>query len=136
LKAKNGWYIKLDQNPGEKALSQPVVFYKVAYFTTFNPVAGSGTDPCFVGEGVARLYAVDYTNASALFNFDLSNDSGGVVLNRSDRSEVIGTSIPSGVVITFRGSNAVGYIGVGGGVFTPPLKKSKNIVPISWKRVF
>jgi type IV pilus assembly protein PilY1 len=136
LKAKNGWYIKLDQNPGEKALSQPVVFYKVVYFTTFNPVAGSVTDPCFVGEGVARLYAVDYMNASALFNFDPSNDSGGVVLNRSDRSEGIGTSIPSGVVITFRGSNAVGYIGVGGGVFTPPLKKSKNIVPISWKRVF
>jgi type IV pilus assembly protein PilY1 len=136
LKAKNGWYIKLDQNPGEKALSQPVVFYKVAYFTTFNPVAGSVTDPCFVGEGVARLYAVDYTNASALFNFDLLNDSSGVVLNRSDRSKVIGTSIPSGAIITFRGGNAVNYIGVGGGVFTPPLKKSKNIVPISWKRVF
>ena len=136
LTAKSGWYITLDQHAGEKALSQPVVIYKVAYFTTFNPVAASVSDPCFVGEGVARLYAVDYMNGSSVFNLDLTNDSSEVVLDRSDRSEVIGTSIPSGVVIAFRGGVVVSYVGVGGGVFSPPLKKSKNIIPINWKRVF
>ena len=34
LKVKNGWYIILE-NTGEKSLANPVVFYKIAYFTSF-----------------------------------------------------------------------------------------------------
>ncbi len=36
LKAKNGWYIILE-NAGEKFLANAVVFYKIAYYTSFTP---------------------------------------------------------------------------------------------------
>jgi type IV pilus assembly protein PilY1 len=37
LGSSYGWYIKLDQNPGEKVLAASTVFNKVAYFTTYAP---------------------------------------------------------------------------------------------------
>ena len=136
LKAKNGWYIILE-NTGEKSLANPVVFYKIAYFTSFTPsgevIVG---DPCYVGEGTARLYAVKYDTGSAFFNFDLTNDVGGTVKVKSDRSLLMGTAIPSGVIITFIGGKAVAYAGVGGGVFTPELGSTSPLVPMTWRIVF
>ncbi len=136
LKAKNGWYILLE-NAGEKSLANPVVFYKIAYFTSFTPsgdvIVG---DPCYVGEGTARLYVVKYDTGSAFFNFDLTNDVGGTVLAKSDRSLLMGTAIPSGVIITFIGGKAVAYAGVGGGVFTPQLGSTSPLVPMTWRIVF
>jgi type IV pilus assembly protein PilY1 len=135
-----GWLIKLNLYSGEKSLAAPVVFYKVAYFTTFNPTASG--DPCQAGFGTARLYAVDYLNGNAVFNFYLPNDTFDAegnriaVLRRPDRSLGIGTSIPSGVIITFIGGEAVAYIGVGGGVFAPQLSSTKSIIPTTWKIVF
>jgi type IV pilus assembly protein PilY1 len=132
LKNGSGWYIKLDQNLGEKSLSQPLVFSKTVYFTTFSPVTGSQTDACFVGEGVARIYIMDYKNGSSVFDFDLNG-----TLDRSDRGKVIGTSIPSSVVIALKVDGvASAYIGVGGGITSAPLKKNKTLVPISWRRMF
>ena len=143
LKTAKGWYIKLDSTSGEKSLAPPVVFYKVAYFTTFSPTVEGGVvvDPCFVGEGTARLYALKYNNGTAVLNLDLTNDAdlqavGKSVISKSDRSKVIGTAIPSGVIITFVRDKAVAYIGVGGGVFAPPLANTKSLVPINWKVVF
>jgi len=136
LNAASGWFIKLEKQSGEKCLASPVVFYRTAYFTAFAPTVPSGVDPCFVGEGVAYLYAVDYTNGNAVFNFDLSNDVGGPVLAKSDRILRIGTAIPSGVVITVVGNTAVAYVGVGGGIFKPTLKKTKIFYPLHWKVVF
>ncbi len=132
----NGWYILLE-NAGEKSLANPVVFYKIAYFTTFTP---SGAvivgDPCYVGEGTARLYAVKYNTGNAFFNFDLTNDVGGTVISKSDRSLLMGTAIPSGVIITFIGGKAVAYAGVGGGVYTPELSSTNPLVPMTWRIVF
>jgi type IV pilus assembly protein PilY1 len=136
LNAALGWFIKLDKQDGEKCLASPVVFYRTAYFTAFAPTVPSGVDPCFVGEGVAWLYAVDYTNGNAVFNFDLSNDVGGTVLAKSDRILRMGSAIPSGVVITVVGNTAVAYVGVGGGIFKPTLKKTKVFYPLHWKVVF
>jgi type IV pilus assembly protein PilY1 len=137
LKTKNGWYITLTANPGEKVLSSPVVFAKAIYFTTFAPSIGNETDPCFVGEGTARVYVLQYDTGNALFNLDLVNDvSGKVVLTAGDRSRVIGTAIPSSVVITFIGDKSVGYIGVGGGIYTPQLSSVRNLIPIQWQIVF
>lgn len=136
LRSGNGWFIKLDQNIGEKSLSPPVVINKIAYFTTFNPTSeGAGNDPCYVGEGTARIYILEYNTGNAVFNLDLTNDIGGPVLSRSDRSEVIGTAIPSGVVITFIGGKIIAYIGVGGGVQAPPTKGPQNEQKY-WKMVF
>jgi type IV pilus assembly protein PilY1 len=134
--SKYGWFIKLDKQDGEKCLASPVVFYRTAYFTAFAPTVGSVEDPCFVGEGVAWVYAVDYKNGNAVFNFDLTNDIGGTVLAKSDRILKIGTAIPSGVVITVVGNTAVGYVGVGGGIFKPQMKKTKIFYPLHWKIVF
>jgi type IV pilus assembly protein PilY1 len=136
LRSKSGWVIKLDLNAGEKVLAPPVVYYKTAYFTTFAPTFGSETDPCFVGEGKARLYILNYTTGNAAFNLDLTNDIGGEVVKRSDRVGVIGTAIPSGVIVTFLRGTAVGYLGVGGGVFAPRLPSTKSLIPVNWRILF
>ena len=134
---KSGWFIQLNQNSGEKCLSPSLVLNKVAYYTTFTPgAAGSDTDPCYVGEGAALVYALAYQTGMAVFNFDLAVDAGGnQVLQRTDRSKNIGMGIPSGLVITFVNDKAVGYIGVGGGVgFMDP--NTKQRVQTYWKIVF
>lgn len=129
----NGWFIILE-NSGEKCLAAPVVFYKVAYYTTFTP-SGEAVegDPCYVGEGKGRLYALKYSTGDAVFNFDGSLDN---VISKSDRSIEIGSGIPSGVIVTFVGGTAVAYAGVGGGVCSPELASSKSLVPMTWRIIF
>jgi type IV pilus assembly protein PilY1 len=133
-----GWYITLE-NQSEKCLATPVVFYKAVYYTTFTASTAviSGDDPCYVGEGTARLYVVRYDTGNAVFNFDLTNDVGETkVIAKSDRSIMIGTAIPSGVIITFIGGTAVAYTGVGGGVYAPELSSTNPLVPMTWRIVF
>ena len=137
LETKNGWFIKLDQNVGEKSLSMPVVFAGVAYYTTFTPSLGSEMDICFLGEGTGRIYALKYKTGNAAFNLDSLNDLGGSpVLMRSDRSKIVGAAIPSGVIVTFVRGTAVGYVGTGGGVYVPQLPSNKSLIPVSWRIVF
>jgi type IV pilus assembly protein PilY1 len=137
LKIKEGWYIKLDQNPGEKCLSSPVVYYGVVYYTSFAPTFGTQSDPCFVGEGTGSLYALNYKTGNAAFNLDASLDGA---ISRSDRSGIIGTGIPSGVIITFIEGRAVAYVGVGGPggprVPRPKLLSDKSLVSVYWRIVF
>jgi type IV pilus assembly protein PilY1 len=137
LSNKNGWYVKLDQNPGEKVLSSPVVYYGVVYYTSFAPNFGTVSDPCFVGEGTGRLYALNYKTGNAAFNLDASLDG---TISRGDRSAIIGTGIPSGVIITFIGGKAVAYVGVGGPggprVPRPKLLSDKSLVSVYWRIVF
>ena len=137
LSTKDGWFIKLDQNPGEKCLSSPVVYYGVVYYTSFAPTFGTEGDPCFVGEGTARLYALRYKSGNAVFNLDGSLDGA---ISRSDRAAIIGTGIPSGVIITFVQGRAVAYAGVGGPggprIPKPILPSDKSIVPVTWRIVF
>ena len=134
LNGSEGWYIKLDQNSGEKCLSNSVLFYGVVYYTTFQPTFGPPGDPCFLGEGVARLYALGYKTGNAVFNLDGLGTLSELI--RSDRSTEMGVSIPSGVIVTFIGGTTVAYGGVGGGVYHPPLPSTKSIIPISWRVVF
>jgi len=142
IKSKYGWYIELESQKkddlyGEKCLATPVVYNKTAYFTTFAPSTGVITDPCFVGEGTATLYALNYGTGEAVFNFDLTNDVGEtVVKGKSDRSLTIGTAIPSGVVITVIGGKVTAYVGVGGGVYMPTLSSTRSMFPVTWKLVF
>lgn len=135
IKTMSGWYIVLEDS-GEKCLAAPVVFCKTVYHTTFSPTIGSATDPCFVGEGTARVYALNYATGQAVFNLDLTNDVSGTVVSKSDRSLVIGTAIPSGVIITVIGGRATAYVGVGGGVYSPQLRTRKSLFPLYWKIVF
>jgi type IV pilus assembly protein PilY1 len=133
LDASSGWLIKLDQNSGEKCLANSVIFYGAVYYTTFQPLFGQPGDVCFLNAGTARLYGVNYKTAAAVFDLD------GVItdtLGRSDRSAQIGTSIPSGVIITFIRGTTVAYGGMGGGVYRPPLPTTKTLFPTSWRIVF
>jgi type IV pilus assembly protein PilY1 len=138
LGTKSGWFIKLDQNLGEKCLSSPVVYYGVVYYTSFAPNFGSSGDPCFVGEGTGRLYALRYKSGNAAFNLDGLGTIDN--LSRSDRAATIGTGIPSGVIITFIEGKSVAYVGVGGPggprVPKPKLLSDKTVIPVSWRIVF
>lgn len=137
LKTSYGWFIKLDQRPGEKSLSSPVLYYGVAYYTTFAPTLEGQTNICNLGPGSGIFYAIDYKTGKAVFNLDVTNDTGGVTaIKRSDRSKVIGAAIPSGVVITFISGVSVGYVGVGGGVYTPSLPSRKSLIPVNWRIKF
>jgi hypothetical protein len=89
-----------------------------------------------VGEGTARVYALNYATGQAVFNLDLTNDVSGTVVSKSDRSLVIGTAIPSGVIITVIGGRATAYVGVGGGVYSPQLSTRKTLFPLYWKIVY
>ncbi len=140
LKASSGWFVQLlPSDSGEKCLAPAVVFYKTAYFTTFGPSPDApppGQDPCYVGEGTAKMYLLGYQTANSIFNLDTTNDMGGTVYAKSDRSTTVGTAIPSGVIITFVGGTAVAYTGVGGGVYIPQLASTKSLLPVNWRIVF
>lgn len=134
LSTKNGWYIKLDQNAGEKCLSNSVLFYGVIYYTTFTPDIGDPGDPCFLSEGKGRLYALNYKTGEAAFNLDgLTTD--GMEITEEDRSIIMGPSIPSGIIVTFFGNEPVAYAGVGGGVYRTPIKNPRALIPIHWRTV-
>ena len=132
--AKSGWYIRLG-DAGEKSLSTSVVFHGVVYYTTFTPSIGEPGDVCFLGEGTGRLYALKYKTGYAALDL---NDNG-TISPIGDRSTSMGkeggTTIPSGVIITFIGGTAVAYAGVGGGVYIPPLPSTKSLIPINWRTV-
>jgi len=131
LNTQQGWYIDLNENSGEKVLSPSIVYFGVVYMTTFTPTAGSEIDPCYVGEGTATLYALDYKTAAAVLNFDETSSN----LEKSDRSKIIGTAIPSGVVIAIIQGKGMGFIGVGGGIFASDVANSKALIRIYWRRV-
>ncbi len=134
LQTQSGWFIALNQNLGEKCLSNSVLFYGAIYYTTFTPIFGDKSDLCFLDQGKARLYALNYLTGNAVFNLDGLGSSSD--LTRSDRSTDIGASIPSGVIVTFVGGTTVAYGGMGGGVYRPPLPSTRTIIPINWRIVF
>ncbi len=146
LDTKYGWFILLDQNPGEKVLA-PVLAFKDVYYTTYAPNTTS-PDPCVSGNlGTARVYIVNYKTGEAVFNFDTSNDSttttnaraknaAGKVLLRSDRVETLGSGIPSGVVLVLTsGGDVVALVGCGGALCTPPPPLTTTTVPLYWRKL-
>jgi type IV pilus assembly protein PilY1 len=143
---KYGWFIKLDQNSGEKVLAPPTIFNKVAYFTTYAPNTLASLDPCKGNLGTARLYAVDYLTGEAVLNYDKSNDTAtinnkransvpGHVLVRNDRSVTLGSGIPSGIVLIINPNGGLkALIGVGGVIPGQDPKKGGSIIPLYWRQ--
>jgi type IV pilus assembly protein PilY1 len=149
-----GWYIQLNENSGEKVLAPPVVLNGVVYFTTFAPGASVVTDPCQPANlGTGRMYAVDYKTGEAVLNYDRSNDGQyatlhnastgnaratavtGQVLQRSDRKQTIGSSIPSGVVLVVSASGETAlFVGSGGAMPKQKPKKGGAIVQEYWRQ--
>ncbi len=117
-----GWYVKLNypggsdataKRWGEKALATPIVLDKKVFFTTYQPLPYDSTvDPCDAGNlGKARIYALDYRTAEAVYDWedgtlDVFGESqisatneragtGGEVLRRADREYSLGGGIPT-----------------------------------------
>jgi type IV pilus assembly protein PilY1 len=128
LESKDGWFINLEGNKGEKVLGPPVVIFGVTYFSTFTPSIGNVN-------GTAQLYALDYKNGNPILNLNPSNDQDGVKIDLSDRSKVIGIGIPSHTVISAIDSLPIAFTGFSGGVYNTPLRKNSTIIPIWWKEV-
>ena len=138
-----GWFIKLDENDGEKALANPKVFSGTVYFSTYEPASiDSSDDPCEGKLGPARLYAVNALTAEAVFNFDLENDdsvtdeSDGVVLKRTDRTINVGDGIASEPLILVNNKGVVSImVGRGGGFFNSgEVEAIDPVFPVYWMK--
>jgi type IV pilus assembly protein PilY1 len=97
----DGWRLMLTE-PGEKVLATPLTITGKVFFTTYLPQAGSGATACTPSEGGGRLYAVALQNATAVINYDTSDDDASnpdAPSSRSDRSiELQSLGIPAEVV--------------------------------------
>jgi type IV pilus assembly protein PilY1 len=145
LRTKSGWYIKLNQspgesqNPGEKCEGSAGVFGGAVYYTTFTPTPPNTQSLCTLGTGTGNLYILQYQTANAVFNLnfdDLQESTSTPGTTVKDRSMSIGSGIPSGILITVVGDTVTGYGGVAGGVFSPQLSTTRSIVPLDWRIVF
>jgi type IV pilus assembly protein PilY1 len=143
-----GWYIRLNQNDGEKVLAPAVVFNQMAVFTTFSPDATPGTDPCVTGNlGAARIYVLDYLTGAAVINYDLTNDTTNTYnvwarasganynLLRSDRVKTLGGGIPSGAVLVIAPTGQTTLmVGVGGSIAGIKTTGGGVTLPIYWRQ--
>jgi len=126
---KEGWFVSLEANRGEKVTGGTVVGYGTVYFTTFAPSPKGG-------ESTARVYALNYQNGNAILNLNPANDTDGVKIDLLDRSKVIGKGIPSGTIMSALGKKPVAYTGIPGGIYRTPVRGRSVIIPISWRLVF
>jgi type IV pilus assembly protein PilY1 len=123
LSGNKGWYISLKSGSattltnglsttwiGEKVLAPTVIFQGVLFASTYTPpnVASSATNACSPATGTATVYALNALNATA---------APGVITTPGSRAggTVVGSGIPSQVVIVFRPDGTTGLINAGGG---------------------
>jgi type IV pilus assembly protein PilY1 len=129
LENKEGWFVSLGTNRGEKVTGVPAVAYGAVYFTSFSPSSQSG-------ENTARLYALNYQHGNAILNLNPANDTEGVRIDLTDRSKVIGTGVPSGTVLSAVKGRLVAYTGINGGIYDTPVRRRSTIIPVWWRQVF
>jgi hypothetical protein len=123
---------------GEQILSQPTLFYKNVYFTSYQP---DFHDPCNP-VGNAYIYALEYSFGASAFNYDFTNDATETdVRTLKDTFRFIsGSSIPSGVRVIMRDGHSAGLISAGGAVVGVGEDGSTNIpgppggiTPLLWE---
>jgi len=98
----NGWRLQMEE-PGEKILATPLTLTGKTFFTTYLPNSGSGATACSPSEGAGRLYAVGFQDATAVVNYDTTDDDAsdpeGTASTKEDRSvELQSLGIPAEVV--------------------------------------
>jgi type IV pilus assembly protein PilY1 len=98
----NGWRLRME-DPGEKILATPLTLTGKTFFTTYLPKSGTGATACSPSEGAGRLYAVAFQDATAVVNYDTSDDNpddpDGEATSKADRSvELQSLGIPAEVV--------------------------------------
>ena len=96
-----GWALGLTE-PGEKVLATALTITGKTFFTTYLPRSGAGATACAPSEGAGRLYAVALQDATAVINYDTSDDNPSnpdQPHSNSDRSvELQSLGIPAEVV--------------------------------------
>lgn len=116
-----GWFFQLEET-GEKAISAPIVYAGVVYFTTFVPDSGPVvSDPCETERGTSYLYAVDYKTGAAVypdFYQPDETDADGEVVDKGkqDRRMSVGKGIASTPIISVFEGHTEMYIMVEGGI--------------------
>jgi hypothetical protein len=78
---------------------------------------------------------LNYKNGGPIIDLNAENNTEGIKIDLSDRSRVIGTGIPSGVVFSAIKGKPVAFTGFPGGVYNAPLKRNSTIIPIWWREV-
>lgn len=133
VKNSKGWFLQLKESSspnwvGEKALAKPVIFGGELFFTTFVPSSSSSsssTDKCApLAEGAGRLYAVNYLNATAIYDFDKDGTK--------DRQTQVGGGIPSEAVIVIREGGVTTLVGTSGGAASPDVDLALPRYPTYW----
>jgi type IV pilus assembly protein PilY1 len=142
---KKGWFIRLNENTGEKVTSPTLVFNGVVYFTTFTPDTGTPPplDPCEVvsGHGVARLYALNYKTGEAAFDWsnvaetDNTPDHNVVAKGKLDRSKIIGTSMASAPVIAILTGGVKRYTASDSKVEGETIDVTKTLHTFYWRQM-
>ena len=132
LGTKNGWFIQLNQRPGEKVLASPAAFFSV-FFSTFVPIAGV----CNAG-GDARVYELNYETGgipdSKVVDPDGSGPSSPPNVARDQRFLLIGKSIPTELTVTIQRAGSSGFVASSGNVDRLPLPElPNNVTPLSWR---
>jgi type IV pilus assembly protein PilY1 len=96
-----GWRLAM-LDSGEKILATPLTVTGKVFFTSYLPRGGSAATACAPSEGAGRLYAVSLQNATAVINYDTSDDTSNdsdEPNSTSDRSvDLISAGIPAEVV--------------------------------------
>jgi type IV pilus assembly protein PilY1 len=102
-----------DNHLGEKILSQPILYNKILYFTSYQPAYSNACNPS--GNGFS--YALDYTTGAAALNLNTTNTAVDV----SDRyRKYVGIhGIPSGFAIITRDGHAAAMASMGGAIIGP-----------------
>ena len=119
-----GWFIKLDENIGEKVLASPTVYNSVVYFTSFVPELDSD-DPCLSGNlGVSMIYALNYLTGEATIDLD---DDGDL-----ERSTTVGTGIASGLVVNVSSDGSTAVVGTSDGATTFDLGTVGSTKQLYW----
>jgi type IV pilus assembly protein PilY1 len=132
LLTKKGWFIQLNQRPGEKVLASPSAFFSV-FFSTFVPVSGV----CNAG-GDARVYELNYETGgipdSKVQDPDGAGPQTAPTVTRDDRFIVIGKSIPTELTVTIQKEGSSGFVASSGNVDRLPLPElPNNVTPLSWR---
>ncbi|MEJ2659081.1 MAG: hypothetical protein P8012_18150, partial [Desulfobacterales bacterium] len=144
LAEKKGWFIRLDQNAGEKVTSSMLVYNGVVYFTTYTPDTGTPpSDPCETvsGHGLSRLYALNYQTGEAAFEWsdveetDNTEDHNIVHKGRLDRSMIIGTSIASAPVIAMLRGGPEMYIAGEDKIGHQSIDETKKLRTFFWRQL-
>ena len=69
-----GWKLRM-QEPGEKILATALTLAGKVFFTSYLPQLAGTSTACAPREGAGRLYAVSLQDATAVINYDTSDDN-------------------------------------------------------------